>query len=775
MQSPSYKKYHEFANNWKQRLADDENIYSVINVYSALKHLKEFWNSSTKRKGIVDLRVFEKKLVTALIDIVHKKRPDFSLIEKLDKTLADLLRFEIVLLSGLGLNNNSIRIIDDVLSLCHQEDFIKDVFNRIFNSSEEDSTYLTSCILRILVEKHSRDFLVGLPIHAFVRYVLNRYSQDIFPALNKDFENHQQIFDSLHQFAHEKLFPVMENVDRFKEQSTSGKYSNQLKINLEHVVNYLREQLKYNISTLVRENGKIVLNGNFENIARRTEKYFYHQCITYLIIRIDIFRKEMYSYLLKFLSENNPLQFNNFSSLYNDKVGLTYDNYSIKSFSADVLSKIFVNMLIIISNFCPFDIPDFSTRLKSVMDNFSDISMKDLIQYSPFIKNLRDFFFTEFDNNFLQLVEIVKNINFDKMSQHQRKNIAIHMFLKDLPERIEKNHEQFKRTQSDIENIDEYYCSLLFYGKKKYRVFLPLKGIQTDESLIDLGEVKIYNDKWNFQESISFLEMFQQNTEPMDKFKFKVCCDIQVNNEHDALITAKQKGQDALSRITFTYFSARKTRPPFFDTYHDITEIPPILGEMAGKVLWPIEVVRELLDSLKDLGTKSTSSKFLQRSLTWFKEGYYSITEYSEFLYYWLGLETILGIVGNINTRAAISITLFVNALANKDPDSLHKFIQAIGLANEIKVGSTAVSILKVIFENHTNQIDDINTELLDFIDQSHGKLDYVFLKLFTLYYIYAKRNSLVHEGETFSFELGSLSRVLERYTGEMIKLFKDY
>jgi hypothetical protein len=45
----------------------------------------------------------------------------------------------------------------------------------------------------------------------------------------------------------------------------------------------------------------------------------------------------------------------------------------------------------------------------------------------------------------------------------------------------------------------------------------------------------------------------------------------------------------------------------------------------------------------------------------------------------------------------------------------------------------------------------------------------------FYIYYVYARRNSLVHEGETFSFELGALLRILEVYAQVMIDLFKEY
>lgn len=92
-----------------------------------------------------------------------------------------------------------------------------------------------------------------------------------------------------------------------------------------------------------------------------------------------------------------------------------------------------------------------------------------------------------------------------------------------------------------------------------------------------------------------------------------------------------------------------------------------------------------------------------------FREEYHSIAEYSEFLFYWLGLETIMGIVGNINLRVAISVIIFVQGLVSQQPGYLNKFIQQRGLANKIKIGSSVISVLKVIFAQDPDQVNSIN------------------------------------------------------------------
>lgn len=476
--------------------------------------------------------------------------------------------------------------------------------------------------------------------------------------------------------------------------------------------------------------------------------------------------------MVKFLEENRLSQFNNFTSLYNDEVSPVYNKFHINSFSPNTLSSIFVEMLIAISKFYSFSITDFSTKLKAIMDNYSNIELKDLINNNSFVTNLRSLFVAEFNGNFLQLAEIIKNISLDRLSEQQRKRMAIQMFLKKLPVKIKDNHKTSSYPFSPMENIDKCFCSILFNCKQKYRAFFALKGIRTDESIIDLKDVKIYNDKWNFQESLSFQDFFSLSTAPIDKFKFKMFCDVvSSNNPDDALVEAKQRCFDALSRITYTYFDPEKQHALRLEAYHDITEIPPKKGEMGAKMPQPIDVVKELFGDLKDLSNKSAHDISLRRALTWFAEGHYAITEYSEFLNYWLSLETIIGIVGKFSTRRALFIIIFIHALAQK-PEYLETFFQQIGIKVEGKeIDSRVISILKQVFRG---DLESTSKQMLCFIEIHKDELQYVFSRLFIIQYIYARRNSLVHEGETL-FELGALSKILEVFTQVMISLFKEY
>jgi hypothetical protein len=442
-------------------------------------------------------------------------------------------------------------------------------------------------------------------------------------------------------------------------------------------------------------------------------------------------------------------------------------------------------MLIIISKYYSFNIPDFSTKLKAVIENYSNFELDILINDNSFVESLKSLFVNEFTNNFSKLVEIIKKISILRMSEQQRKKIAIHMFLKKLPQKIFENHEKSRDRLYYVENVGEHFSSLLPYGKKKYRAFFAFKDIERDydvghDTKADLGDVMVYGNKWNFQESVKFQDWFSEDSEVMDKFKLKVFCDVESNNQNDALVEAKQRCTDALSRITYTYFTPEKQQVPRIEPYYDITEIPRIRGELGAKIPQPIVMDRKSFSYLRDLSNKSANNISLRNSLAWFAEGHYAITEYSEFLNYWLSFETILGILEKFTTKQGYTIVVFIDALAEK-PKYLKMFLQQIQTSTE---GLSLIpedqkvrdlSVISVLNGVSNGDIKITTKQMLCFIEAHKDELQYIFSRLFNINYVYARRNSLVHEGETFSFELGALSRILEVYVQVMISLFKVY
>jgi hypothetical protein len=140
--------------------------------------------------------------------------------------------------------------------------------------------------------------------------------------------------------------------------------------------------------------------------------------------------------------------------------------------------------------------------------------------------------------------------------------------------------------------------------------------------------------------------------------------------------------------------------------------------------------------------------------------------------------------VGNLTTKEGFTLVVFVHALAVK-PKLLERFLQQIHVSTEglelreelLNVeerNSLVISILKRV-SGEDGKTKIVREQMLSFIEAHRNDLHYVFQRLFVINYVYARRNSLVHEGETFSFELGALSRILEVYARTMINLFKEY
>jgi hypothetical protein len=73
--------------------------------------------------------------------------------------------------------------------------------------------------------------------------------------------------------------------------------------------------------------------------------------------------------------------------------------------------------------------------------------------------------------------------------------------------------------------------------------------------------------------------------------------------------------------------------------------------------------------------------------------------------------------------------------------------------------------MIEKIFEFDANRIKE---QLFKLLEENH-ELDYILRRQFT---VLGGRNSLVHEGESFSFEILGLSKVLQKYLVEMIQLF---
>ena len=92
-------------------------------------------------------------------------------------------------------------------------------------------------------------------------------------------------------------------------------------------------------------------------------------------------------------------------------------------------------------------------------------------------------------------------------------------------------------------------------------------------------------------------------------------------------------------------------------------------------------------------------------------------------------------------------------------------------MGQSIEQRDNLLHILKRVFESPVNVVYE---QLSKYLEDNKDGLNDILGRQFVMLYIYRRRNSLVHEGETFSFEIVALSRVLEKYAAEMIHLFKE-
>ena len=248
-----------------------------------------------------------------------------------------------------------------------------------------------------------------------------------------------------------------------------GEYSNQFNIRMEHVINFIREQLRYGNAIIVKENRKITPSTNFENFARRAERYYFHNCIIYLLNSIDVTRGGVFNFLLS-LAKTQPLVFNNFFDFYNNTVGSTYNSYTRPSTVADILCNVFYDTIVIISKFYAFNIENFAPKLEAIIESFEGLSLDELVYRSQFVSKLEDLLIEEFDANFPKYLEVIKRLDFRILSKSQQINAAVLMFLKELQSQMVKKHRNQKTFHypiSSLNKLEEYFCSRLSYRQKE--------------------------------------------------------------------------------------------------------------------------------------------------------------------------------------------------------------------------------------------------------------------------------------------------------------------
>jgi len=354
------------------------------------------------------------------------------------------------------------------------------------------------------------------------------------------------------------------------------------------------------------------------------------------------------------------LSFQNFLKLSEEKFSLLLEINQDVRFCNKFLVPFYRAVLNLLLFMLPLHIAGFENDLKMIIERNFKSDIKDWMHLTTFKKDLEEFFIKKFDAVLPLLLEKIHDVKIERFTDVQIKNITCveisNIFLTFSFENISKiSYNYYFNINKQF--VDFFYKQL-FSFKKKYRVFFILTGIEYEGEKIDFNGIKIYNDKWYFYESSLVEQQFLKHKEILDRYKFKIFCDVETHNIYDALIMAKQKCNIIISSISFTYQLYQNhnsnvvTKPVLFHLF-EIFEVIEFPAHYLGKkiVKWPIKLRKNNEDFLRDLVDKSFKNEIVKMSLTWFKESYYSEQSFSKFVFYWTGLE---GIAKSIKKMAMV-------------------------------------------------------------------------------------------------------------------------
>jgi hypothetical protein len=119
-----------------------------------------------------------------------------------------------------------------------------------------------------------------------------------------------------------------------------------------------------------------------------------------------------------------------------------------------------------------------------------------------------------------------------------------------------------------------------------------------------------------------------------------------------------------------------------------------------------------------------------------------------------------------------VLLSLRYPTLACRRPDYFNNLIEQLGLSGQVSQGDSLKSTIIKIIEN--TDVNIINEKLLKLSEDNNNDLNSILQKYLTSRYIYRIWNSIVHEGGSFSFDIVGLSKVLQKYLVELIKLFSQ-
>lgn len=771
--------YEMFMKEWNSCLSDREVLFSSMNLFTILKYFYEYWRSSPNK----EFSQLEKNLCVKFKEIIRNSSIEYSLLIKYDDKIDEKLnKVDNFLIESKRVSHESIVIIKNTLDILSSTEFITDIITLIFTvSTIEKSLYLIKFVLRILIEHHSSEFLRKITSNVHVNMWINANNEGIRKSIQKDMHLFENIFELLlietKKTAKEKLLD-----ETYQSECLSGKWAINLRYRMEEVVQYTINQLS---SFAVNSLEQGINRFGIENLIKRISKYYYHICFGYLLNHLH--DAPHYDLIKKHLNQNKIVTdnqiFSEFFYNYNsDYVSNFSDHIEYTYKSSEYLTTLYIQLLTILLKFSKFALSSFHSGLEEVIENAVDKHNKDWMFTGAFKTHLNNLFIHMLENHFYEFLKVISEISCKQLKEDQTTYFVFTYFLKIIKEdilgerdRSNKFYSLYRKSKNyDPESLVKFFHNVLFNCYRHYRIFFSIRGFENKEDLIDFGDIKIYNDKWNFFEKISFLQDYNFDRTKINKFKFKICIDVKSNNKYDALILAREKCHEMFANIVFTHkvilnYDKNKKFLPEMETFYGLIDIPLTNQSTRMEINWPIELDKISNDFLKENYITMGKNNLILNSFTWFKEGIYSDSEYSKFLSYWSGLESTIKRIKPKYITKSIFTFIVIRFLYTNHLETCISFVQLFDKNFDSYSTEEVLKKLKIIFREIDDNEIDKNFDLLDDGDMKEK----IFSKKFLLFYLYKKRNAITHEGETFSFEISGLELLLEKYFTELILMFK--
>ena len=313
---------------------------------------------------------FERNLAKKLLKMLKGRGTEGRILRKIDESKVNNLENEISNLQFNSiLNKNTKQTVDNVLSLYCNEKFETQFFNKILNSKDNEASYLIRCLLRILVDKYSKDFLNEFPEYLQKKYLLINLQKVFNNTISGDFKNASDDFIHLLSYMKQKYNMDVNSVNDDGINELIIKCHGNLKYRICTIIDFTRYHFNYNSFDFF-EKKEIEFEKRFDSFAMRVERYYLYLCLDFLIRLFDIDGIKIQRQI-KYLKDNPSSFLENFCIEYEKKTGIKFNAFEGCVFSSSLVTNIFFDMMTaLISSLYRIRVSNFSFNLKTIFTKF---------------------------------------------------------------------------------------------------------------------------------------------------------------------------------------------------------------------------------------------------------------------------------------------------------------------------------------------------------------------------------------------------------------------